>query len=108
MDDETGLLHFKEFRTKRSRGLADSVKLDAMEAQALTGAEVLQEQGEALEGCKSSETVIRSSGAMEARRKRNRARTGVRDGETGRGDARNSAVEVGVSDLRLYFFGILQ
>jgi len=41
--------------------MADFVKLDAMEALTLTGADVLQDQADILEGWGSSEAVITSS-----------------------------------------------
>jgi sugar/nucleoside kinase (ribokinase family) len=61
-DDETGLLRFKDVPEKKEiLAMVDFVKLDAMEAQTLTGADRLQEQAEILEGWGSSETVITSS-----------------------------------------------
>ncbi len=69
-DDETGLLHFKDVPDKKEiLAMADFVKLDAMEAQALTGADVLQDQADILEGWGSSETVITSSEGAQARSK---------------------------------------
>lgn len=49
--------------------MVDFVKLDAMEGQALTGADVLPEQAEILEGWGSSETVITTSEGAQARSK---------------------------------------
>jgi sugar/nucleoside kinase (ribokinase family) len=67
-DDETGLLHFKDVPDKKEiLAMADFVKLDAMEARALTGADVLQDQADILEGWGSSETVITSSEGAQAR-----------------------------------------
>jgi len=61
-DDETGLLRSKDVPEKKEiLAMVDFVKLDAMEAQTLTGADRLQEQAEILEGWGSSETVITSS-----------------------------------------------
>lgn len=69
-DDETGLLHFKDVPDKKEiLAMADFVKLDAMEAQALTGADVLQDQADILEGWGSCETVITSSEGAQARSK---------------------------------------
>ena len=67
-DDETGLVHFKDVPDKKEiLAMADFVKLDAMEAQALTGADVLQDQADILEGWGSCETVITSSEGAQAR-----------------------------------------
>jgi hypothetical protein len=49
--------------------MADFVKLDAIEALTLTGADALQDQADILEGSGSSETVITSSEGAQARRK---------------------------------------
>ncbi len=69
-DDETGLLHFKDVPDKKEiLAMADFVKLDAMEALTLTGADVLQDQADILEGWGSSETVITSSEGAQARSK---------------------------------------
>jgi sugar/nucleoside kinase (ribokinase family) len=68
--DETGLLHFTDVPDKKEiLAMADFVKLDAMEAQTLTGAELLQDQADVLEGWGSSETVITSSEGVQARSK---------------------------------------
>lgn len=70
-DDETGLLRFTDIPDKKEiLAMADFVKLDAMEAQTLTGADVLQDQADILEGWGSSETVITSSEGALARSKR--------------------------------------
>lgn len=67
-DDETGLVHFRDVPDKREiLAMVDFVKLDAMEAQTLTGADVLQEQADILEGWGSCETVITSSEGVLAR-----------------------------------------
>ena len=69
-DDETGLVHFRDVLDKKEiLAMADFVKLDAVEAQTLTGADVLQEQADILEGWGSSETVITSSEGALARSK---------------------------------------
>jgi len=61
-DDETGLAHFEDVPDKKEiLAMADFVKLDAMEAKALTGADLPEEQAAILEGWGSSETVITSS-----------------------------------------------
>ena len=61
-DEETGLVDFKDVPDKKDIvAMADFVKLDAMEARALTGAEVVQHQADILEGWGSSEIVITSS-----------------------------------------------
>jgi sugar/nucleoside kinase (ribokinase family) len=49
--------------------MADFVKLDAMEAQTLTGADVLRDQADMLEDWGSSETIITSSEGALARSK---------------------------------------
>ena len=69
-NDETGLLHFKDVPDKKEiLALADFIKLDAMEARTLTGADVLKDQADILEGWGSSETVITSSEGAQARSK---------------------------------------
>jgi len=69
-DDQTGLVHFTDVPEKKEvLAMADFVKLDAMEAQTLTGADVLQDQADILEGWGSSETVITSSEGAHARSK---------------------------------------
>ena len=69
-DDETGQVHFRDVPEKKEiLAMADFVKLDAMEAQTLTGADLLQDQADILEGWGSSETVITSSLGAQARRK---------------------------------------
>lgn len=69
-DDETGLLHFKDVPDKKEiLAMTDFVKLDAMEAQVLTGTDVLHDQADILEGWGSSETVITSSEGAQVRSK---------------------------------------
>lgn len=58
-DAETGEAHLRDVPEKKEiLSLADFVKLDAKEAQMLTGTGILQEQAEILENWGSSETVI--------------------------------------------------
>ena len=58
-DVKTGEVHPEDVPEKKEiLTLADYVKLDAMEAQALTGTDVLQQQADILEDWGSSETVI--------------------------------------------------
>jgi sugar/nucleoside kinase (ribokinase family) len=67
-DDETGAIRLKDVPEKKEiLGMADFVKLDAMEAQTLTGADVLQDQADILEEWGSSETIITSSDGVLAR-----------------------------------------
>ena len=69
-DDETGALQLKDVPEKKEiLDMADFVKLDAMEAQTLTGADVLQDQADMLEEWGSSETIITSSAGVLARSK---------------------------------------
>ena len=61
-DHETGAVHLKDVPEKKEiLSMADFVKLDAAEAQTLTGADVLQDQADILEDWGSSETIITSS-----------------------------------------------
>jgi sugar/nucleoside kinase (ribokinase family) len=70
-DHETGAIHLKDVPEKKEiLSMADFVKLDAMEAQTLTGADVLQDQADILEDWGSSETIITSSEGVLARSKR--------------------------------------
>ena len=67
-DDETGAVHLKDVPEKKEiLSMADFVKLDAAEAQTLTGADVLQDQADILEDWGSSETIITSSEGVLAR-----------------------------------------
>jgi len=69
-DDETGALQLKDVPEKKEiLDMADFVKLDAMEAQTLTGTEILQDQAAMLENWGSSETIITSSEGALARSK---------------------------------------
>jgi sugar/nucleoside kinase (ribokinase family) len=69
-DDETGEVHLRDVPEKKEiLGMADFVKLDAVEAQTLTGADVLQDQADMLEDWGSSETIITSSEGVFARSK---------------------------------------
>lgn len=68
-DDKTGAVYLEDVPEKREiLGMADFVKLDAVEAQVLTGASDLREQADILEELGSSETVITcSEGALAQR-----------------------------------------
>ncbi len=70
VDDGTGLLHPEDIIEKRELlHMVDFVKLDAAEAEILTGTKVLQDQADMLEGWGSSETVITCSEGALARSK---------------------------------------
>jgi sugar/nucleoside kinase (ribokinase family) len=70
VDDETGVVQLKDVPEKKEiLDMVDFVKLDAMEAQTLTGADVLQDQADMLEEWGSSETIITSSAGVLARSK---------------------------------------
>jgi sugar/nucleoside kinase (ribokinase family) len=63
--------HFEDVPEKKDiLAMADFVKLDAVEAQILTGADVLQDQADILEEWGSSETVLTCSEGALARSKR--------------------------------------
>ena len=69
-DDETGVVHFTDVPDKKEiLAMAEFVKLDAMEAQTLTGADTLKDQADILESWGSSETVITSSEGAQVRSK---------------------------------------
>jgi len=69
-DDETGAVHLEDVPEKKEiLSMAHFVKLDAVEAQTLTGADVLQDQADMLEDWGSSETIITSSEGALARSK---------------------------------------
>ncbi|MEW6669905.1 MAG: PfkB family carbohydrate kinase [Thermodesulfobacteriota bacterium] len=69
-DDEAGAVRLKDVPEKKEiLGTAHFVKLDAVEAQILTGADVLQDQADMLEDWGSSETIITSSEGVLARSK---------------------------------------
>jgi len=69
-DDETGVVHLKDVPEKKEIvSMAHFVKLDAVEAQTLTGTDVLQDQADMLEDWGSSETIITSSEGALARSK---------------------------------------
>ena len=69
-DDEMGAVHLRDVPEKKEiLGMAHFVKLDAVEAQILTGADVLQDQADMLEDWGSSETIITSSEGVLARSK---------------------------------------
>jgi sugar/nucleoside kinase (ribokinase family) len=65
-DAKTGAVHLEDVPDKTEiLAMADFAKVDAMEAQTLTGAEVLQDQADVLENWGSSETIITcSEGAL--------------------------------------------
>jgi sugar/nucleoside kinase (ribokinase family) len=64
-DSKTGALYIEDVPDKKEiLGMADFVKLDAVEAKILTGTEVLQDQADILEDWGSSETVITSSNGV--------------------------------------------
>ena len=90
-DDGTGVVRLKDVPEKKEiLDMADFVKLDAMEAQTLTGADVLRDQADMLEDWGSSETIITSSEGALARSKRKTTfvkftNRGTR-GRMGRGD----------------------
>jgi sugar/nucleoside kinase (ribokinase family) len=69
-DDKTGAVYLKDVPEKKDiLSMADFVKLDVMEAQILTGTDVLQDQADILESWGSSETIITSSEGVLARSK---------------------------------------
>jgi sugar/nucleoside kinase (ribokinase family) len=69
-DGETGAIRHKDVPEKKEiLSMASFVKLDAVEAQTLTGTDVLHDQADMLEDWGSSETVITSSEGVLARRK---------------------------------------
>jgi sugar/nucleoside kinase (ribokinase family) len=68
--DETGAVHLEDVPEKKEiLAMAHFVKLDAVEAQTLTGADVLKDQADMLEDWGSSETIITSSEGALARSK---------------------------------------
>jgi len=70
VDEETGAVHLKDVPEKKEiLSIADFVKLDAVEAQTLTGTDVLQDQADILEDWGSSETIITSSEGVLVRSK---------------------------------------
>jgi len=96
VDSQSRLVRLEDIAEKQEiLSIADFVKLDVMEAKALTGTEVIQEQAEILEGWGSSETVITSSEGVLARRKGKStlAKFANRStkGRTGRGDTFSGA-----------------
>ncbi len=67
-DDETGVVSHRDVPEKKEiLAMAHFVKLDAREAQTLTGAEGVQDQADILEGWGSAETIITSSEGVLAR-----------------------------------------
>jgi len=64
-DSKTGAFYIEDIPEKKEiLGMADFVKLDAVEAKMLTGTEVLQDQADILEDWGSSETVITCSNGV--------------------------------------------
>jgi sugar/nucleoside kinase (ribokinase family) len=69
-DNETGAVHLKDVPEKKEiLSMAYFVKLDAVEAQILTGTDVLQDQADILEDWGSPETIITSSEGVLVRSK---------------------------------------
>jgi sugar/nucleoside kinase (ribokinase family) len=69
-DHQTGAIHLQDVPEKKEiLSMADFVKLDAAEAQTLTGTNVLQDQADILESWGSSETIITCSEGVLARGK---------------------------------------
>ncbi|MCX5814054.1 MAG: PfkB family carbohydrate kinase [Proteobacteria bacterium] len=69
-DNKTGAVYLKDVPEKKEiLSMAHFVKLDAVEAQILTGTDVLQDQADILEDWGSSETIITSSEGVLARSK---------------------------------------
>ena len=67
-DNETGAVYNKDVPEKKEiLSMANFVKLDAVEAQILTGTDVLKDQADILEDWGSSETIITSSDGVLAR-----------------------------------------
>jgi sugar/nucleoside kinase (ribokinase family) len=69
-DNVTGAVYLKDVPEKKEiLTMAHFVKLDAVEAQVLTGTDVLQDQADILEGWGSSEIIITSSEGVLAQNK---------------------------------------
>jgi sugar/nucleoside kinase (ribokinase family) len=69
-DDETGAIHLQDVPEKKEiLSMADFVKLDAAEAQTLTGVNVLQDQADILEDWGNSEIIITCSEGVLVRSK---------------------------------------
>lgn len=67
-DDQTGLIHTEDVPEKKEiLSMLDFVKLDVMEAKALTGIDSLPDQADILEHFGGHETVITSSDCVLAR-----------------------------------------
>jgi sugar/nucleoside kinase (ribokinase family) len=67
-DRKTGVVHFEDVPEKKEiMKMADIVKLDAVEAQILTGIDVLEDQADILEEWGASEIIITSSEGVLAR-----------------------------------------
>lgn len=96
VDKQTRLIHWEDVPEKHEiLRMVDFIKLDVMEAKTLTGADVIQDQGDILEDWGSSETVITCSEGALARYKGKTAfvkftNRGI-GGRTGRGDTFSGA-----------------
>jgi sugar/nucleoside kinase (ribokinase family) len=96
VDDQTGAIHPKDVPEKKEiLSMVEFVKLDVMEAKALTGTDFLQDQADMLENWGSSETLITCSEGVLARSmgKTTFAKFTNRSirGRTGRGDTFSGA-----------------
>lgn len=70
MDEETEIIHFRDVPEKKEIvGMVDFVKLDAVEAKILTGADNLLDQADILESWGSAEIILTSSEGVLARSK---------------------------------------
>lgn len=103
VDSQTRLIHLGDMAEKQEiLRMVDFVKLDVMEAKALTGTDVPQDQAEILEDWGSSETVITSSEGALARSKGKSTFAGFTNrsikGRTGRGDTFSGAYLAGRLD----------
>lgn len=90
-DSETGALHPKDVHEKKEiLSISNFIKVDALEAKVLTGADALQEQARILKDWGSAETIITSSqGALVQHARENtfaRFTNANTNGRMGRGD----------------------
>lgn len=96
VDSQSRLIHLGDIAEKQEiLHMVDFVKLDVMEAKALTGSDVIHEQAEMLEDWGSSETVITSSegvlGHSKGRSTFAKFTNRSTKGRTGRGDTFSGA-----------------
>ena len=96
VDDQTQVIRVGDIQEKQEiLRMVDFVKLDVMEAKALTGTDVLEDQANMLEGWGSPETVITSSEGALARSKGTATLVKFTNrsirGRTGRGDTFSGA-----------------